>query len=107
GVGGDVTGAAEALVSLRAMRGKDQDVALLPPEGAVHELVDVVIGALEVSGARHVRMNHDSLEVVGTELPGPPLYFGVSESMAGQGRFEKFPRVLAGKRDAIGRLSSA
>ena len=56
----DVAGPAQPLVALRTVGGHIHEIAFLAPHDVVLQLVEQRIGALEVAGASHVRVQHDA-----------------------------------------------
>lgn len=101
----DVAGPPQALITLRAVGRDTQEVAALTPDGVLDELRDERLGARESSRPRHLRMDHDGLEVSRAELAGPPVDLGVAETVEREGGLERVDPTRENK--LIGRLRVA
>ena len=71
----------EPLVALRAVGRHVDEVALLPPDDVVLELVDQRLRRLERAGRRHVRVHDDAGQAVERQLARVAVHGDVPESL--------------------------
>ena len=86
-----VTGPTQPLVSLGAIGGDIQVVALLTPNDVVVQLIDLLVAAGEITGALHFRMHHHRPE--GVQIHRFQRIFlqpHVAEALEGVGRLVNF-----------------
>ena len=89
--------------------GDVEEVAAQPPDRVAVQLVEQVVGALEVPGAAQLGVHDDRLERVGGQLAGrlggPAGDLGVAEAVEGLGRLEEV--VAAAEHEPVGRVRGA
>src|SRR5699024_11941005 len=90
-VGGDIAGPAEAFIALGAVGGYVQEVALLSPDGVVHQLVHVRLGAFEGAVAGIAGGTPHCWEALGPGSPGQPLNPGFRDAVEGEGGWKELP----------------
>ncbi len=98
----DVSGPAEPLVALRAVRRQIDEVAAHAPADVLVQLVEPVVRAVERAGRRHVAVADDGLDRVRGQVAGPAVDLDVAEPVDRERRLVRLD-VPAGEDVAVGR----
>src|SRR5512132_2845032 len=106
----DVTGPSEALVPLWAIGGHVEEVAACSPDNVSMQLIEQLVGALELARTPQFRMNHNGTQCAlslskGVNTTRPSAYLDIAEAMEGECWLEYV--VAAAEYEAIGGLGAA
>ena len=85
-----VTGPAQPLVTLRTVGRDIQKVAAHTPHHVLVEPIDQRVGALEPTGALHIRMANYGADVASQRDAGPAGHLGIAKTMEGEARLPGF-----------------
>ena len=103
--GGDVTGPAEPLVALGAVGGNVEEVAARAPDHVAVQLVEQLVGTLELSGPAQIGGDDDGAQIIGGQIAGPALDLDVAEAVEREGRLEEV--AVTAQDEPIRRRGSA